>query len=797
MQAHPVETKREGRTVSLTLITTRRFMVWVGISSLVSIFLALTPGFDALAYFFCLVIAPVLSIASGNLAISNVQQAKQLGDTRPQSPWRILSHSLLLSLNLTLVPLAIISANILRVKVCDYGSGLLFYLVGPVMSAVFGTAIGHGLGLALRSGLGATLSFIGLILLSCGQLLWHFYHHPTIFAYNPYIGFISGAVYDDVIHIGHTFLLYRLNNVFQALAFLFCAQIYFARSRRPAHQSHDKPRIAFWTRFALALSTVVSLFFYLQRGSIGYEIERGHIETELSGIYQTKHFVIYYPQNVPYFKKNIALIAEDHEFRFTQLTQELATVVPYKIRSYLYTNNSQKRRLMGADKVQIAKPWLGEIHLTRPEYGAEVLKHELAHIFAANFAIGPLRIPTVLGFVPKMGLVEGLAVAVESSRGRLSLHQWSATLMMLDKLPDMTKVLGPAGYFSTYGATAYTTAGSFIRFLIDQYGIGPVQKAYAGGDFDHAFEQPLPVLVTQWKSWISDPTRVPIAPDDLERARFIYDRKPIFNRICPLVVASLEREAEMANRRGNYEESLTIWRKVTFHNPHVPEKRFAQLDLLIRLGRFEEARQLGESIVVDPQTSAILRTRTELTLADVDWIIGSNESALASYRKLLSAPLSEDELRGIEVRYLALHTTDPTTRRDIGHYLVSRLPTDKARAALWAAAKRQNEPLLTYLVGKALFSEQRYLSAAVVLSSVVSATHLPTRLRREAERCLGEAWYHVGVYDWATHYFQQAAANTPPLAHGMLATLADWNARVRWKQSGTPTAVDGSVGIRE
>lgn len=784
----PKETSR--RTIP---IKSRRFVIWGTICVLTSGLLATIPGFDALAYFFCLVIAPLLSVACSHLAVSHAHHTKHLPGGSGHPYWRALGESLVVSLVLALLPLVVISANVLRVPVCDYGSGLLFYVVGPVLSAAFGAALGHSMGYIFLTRFWAMWAVSGVIVLSFAVLALHFYYHPSIFAYSPYIGFISGAIYDDVIQIGQTFLLYRINNLAQAMAILFGANVLYLLKQHADGTSGTTgiARVPWLQGSIAAFAVVASLLFFWGRGFVGYEITRDQIESELGGVYESEHFVLHFPAGNSWFRNNIAILAEDHEFRFSQLSQELATIVPYKIHSYLYATNSQKRRLMGADKVQIAKPWLGEIHLTKPDYGAEVVKHELAHIFAANFASGPLRIPAFLGFLPHMGLVEGLAVAVESSRGRLSLHQWSATLMKLDKLPNIASVLGPAGYFSTYGATAYTTAGSFLRFLIDQYGIESVQRVYNSGDFNGAFGKSLETLTSQWTEWISDPNRVPISPDDLERSRFIFDRKPVLGRVCPLVIARMERDAEFLKKRRDYEESLTTWQKITSHNPQAPEKRFPKIDLLIRLNRFDDARQVAESILADPQSSAILRTRTELAIADLDWTTGALDSAMTTINRLLSAPLSEDELRAIEVRHLTLQNADPTIRRGIADYLLGRLPADEARGSLWAAvAKHPTEPLLAYLVGKYLFTEQRYLSAATVLTAVAHNRELTPRIRRETERCLGEAWYHLGVYDSATHHFQQAADHTPPLAYGMLATLEDWQERVRWKKSQTPlTAV--------
>ena len=70
----------------------------------------------------------------------------------------------------------------------------------------------------------------------------------------------------------------------------------------------------------------------------------------------------------------------------------------------------------------------GRVHLLDPDPRSSVLTHELPHVVAA-----PLGIPG-LGLTLRVGLMEGLATAVERYRGDLSIHEWARALQksMLD-----------------------------------------------------------------------------------------------------------------------------------------------------------------------------------------------------------------------------------------------------------------------------------------------------------------------------------------------------------------------------
>jgi len=88
----------------------------------------------------------------------------------------------------------------------------------------------------------------------------------------------------------------------------------------------------------------------------------------------------------------IERLAEDHEFRFYQIDRMLGIQYPDRIASFIFRNNLEKKRLMGADNTFVAKPWLQEIYLNLIAYGDPVLKHELTHVMSGYLTAGPFHI---------------------------------------------------------------------------------------------------------------------------------------------------------------------------------------------------------------------------------------------------------------------------------------------------------------------------------------------------------------------------------------------------------------------
>ena len=105
-----------------------------------------------------------------------------------------------------------------------------------------------------------------------------------------------------------------------------------------------------------------------------------------------------------------------------------------------------------------------------------MLRHEIVHAVASVLAPGPLRLPARAAPRPDLALVEGLAVALESPRSGFTVHQWSRAARDLGFLPDLGRILGPAGLLVQAPARAYTAAGSFLAYLLQRYGPRPGRR---------------------------------------------------------------------------------------------------------------------------------------------------------------------------------------------------------------------------------------------------------------------------------------------------------------------------------
>ena len=123
------------------------------------------------------------------------------------------------------------------------------------------------------------------------------------------------------------------------------------------------------------------------------------------------------------------------------------------------------------------------------------LLHEMVHVYA----------PSMNRF-----LAEGLAVYLQQKLGgnaafpnfgkdlrQLARHNLSG----VSSLERLTKVRTPRPLRTVMQEeAAYILAGSFVGFLIENYGLQMFRNLYEGGNYESVYEKNLTVLETEWRS---------------------------------------------------------------------------------------------------------------------------------------------------------------------------------------------------------------------------------------------------------------------------------------------------------
>ena len=401
-----------------------RILLWIGLAALLGAALCFIPLFDLLGYEFSAVMALFVSLAgahTGSIVVANCRNGRPTALLAQVDGLivvrKLVARSIALTLLYLLPPLIFICLNAFRVRNCNVGEGILFFVALPVISAVIAATMSVCWSLALRRPVLATAASLATVVVSLLLLIANFYFTPAIFAYDPFLGYFPGPLYDEDVALRGPFYWSRLYQLcWLALVVTLTGQLVSGADLvlrfRPLTIRRG------WLLISLLL-LIVSILITAGRDKLGITSSTGHLIDVLSGHHRTEHFDIHYPPELD--PHQVERLVEDHEFRYQQLRSTLHAD-PGRIRSFIFASDQQKRRLMGAAKTLIAKPWRNEVYLSQQRFPHPLLKHELAHVFLGQFGDAALRIsmgkislpvlPIALP-VPIIGLIEGVAVAVD------------------------------------------------------------------------------------------------------------------------------------------------------------------------------------------------------------------------------------------------------------------------------------------------------------------------------------------------------------------------------------------------
>ena len=445
-----------------------------------------------------------------------------------------LRQNLVIILLMVFVPLVISAVNTLLVKGCPICFGMPHYFVIAVPALFFGMAVIKFIGYLF--GRFVLLIFFLVILLLVLIPVMEIYIHPQIYFYHFIIGYFPGTMYDDLISVDGKMLLYRFCNI------LFAGVIVYLS----ANVSTMKKK--FYAGVIVLFAVI--LWLGVGKNVLGFVTYESDIESELSHKIESEHFEIYVS---PEIKDSSDAIKAMHEFYFDKLTNELKIKLDGKIKSYIFHDKNQKKRLFGSMNADVAKPWSGQIYLDGDSYQYTV-KHEQVHILAGEFGVTPFKVAA--GFNPS--LIEGVAVAFENDFGEKNIHYFAKTAIESGYDLKMNDLFSGFSFFTQNPSLSYLYAGSFIKYLSDKFGGEKIKDIYSGSSFDEVYGRSIGELDEEYHAFI----------DSLDytvnenTARLYFGTPPLIEKKCPRFAALLSREAWEKYNEKKYDEAEEKFREL-------------------------------------------------------------------------------------------------------------------------------------------------------------------------------------------------------------------------------------------
>ena len=786
-----------------TLHKTFSYWLWFTAFGVLGLILANVPLFNILAFEFCAVLALSISLAGAHVTFTVIRQMKRYPGVLSGASGQIVSRcfwsALTFNFGLLVFPLGIILLNALRVKNCNFGEGFLFFFLLPIISCLYATTAGVFFGFWIKRRWLAYLAYLGFLALSCVPVVINLMFHPPVFAYHATFGYFPGPIYDFVIRITSTLLIARAETLLWAVLFLGLTVGMCEISR----DTELMPQLKWQKLFnplpkhvGLYLLIVCLIGFQFYAGALGIRPTRDDIAEALGGFRETAHFEIYYAREL---QAEIDRIAEDCEFQYAQLVDYLmpeGEKLSRKVRAYIYASTHQKKKLIGAGNTSVEDPFGHGFHIHAQGFPHPVLKHELAHVFTVPWS--PLKVSL------KIGLHEGIAVAADWDEGRLTAHQWAKAMRQMEIAPQLSSIMG-IGFWGHAGSRSYLLAGSFVRFLVDTYGIEKFKGVFLVGNFVKYYEKDLESLEAEWIDFLE---RVPLGDDDINYAAYRLKQRSAFEQVCTHEMAARRDTAWQSFFRKDFVTAVETFETMLSDEPNNLSTQRGLMYSAYRMQDYDKALSLADRIA--SEKDPLFSPEAMLLKGDIHWQRSEHEKAIYTYGAIKTE--YETIARRRIKRIAALSYQNDAQRQrnatlqaggSIRELFRSVLvePKDAAEKMAVLSICLQAAPdtwLAALLAGELLHSEKawrlsnQYLHSAVTqleklavfdetLSSMPLTQQQYKDLALEGRRLIGINAYHQQDYETAINAFSVIAKNEA-LPLGTILKAEEWQQRCRWAQ---------------
>lgn len=416
------------------------------------------------------------------------------------------------------VPWLLLTVSLLWRPDCGYAQGLgLFALLVPP-SVVLGVAASYAVtGSRLRAP--RTTVVVGGLVVTIAGVAADLLFHPQLFTYSHVFGGVLGPIYDAELAVRPGLFSAKGQTLLLAVALAAAGHRARGRERR-------------WGRVAWgALAGVGAMS--LAAVPLGVQQSHGSLQRALSQRVDLGPVVVHVAPGRD-TDERVAVVASLAVYHLDRVADALGATPDQPVDVYLYPDPDTKAALIGSRRTSVVPVWLPtpQIHMLIDEVERS-LGHEMVHVVAREFGAPVLRAS------PAVGLVEGLAVALEPPDGLPEPAALVAAGRALagdagglteDPAAVVERVMSPGGFWTARAGVAYTASGAFARWLLDTYGPSPVRAAYRTGRFEPAFGAPLADLTRRWAATVD--ARAP-DPEAVAVAGWLFRRPSLFEVPCP------------------------------------------------------------------------------------------------------------------------------------------------------------------------------------------------------------------------------------------------------------------------
>src|SRR5574338_377265 len=436
---------------------------------------------------------------------------------------------------LSVIPLAISIINSMLTMFCSFWDGLWFYILIVIGSVMFGSSVAFVINIVIQKY--NRIIFMIIIFFVALIPVLEIYFNPQVYFYSPLIGFFPGNIYDEALSPDLKLIVHQL------IVISFSIIIIFLIAHK--HKLAIKHKVYFLVLILLFLTV-----FQFVSSHFGFTTTFSSLEKILSKKISSGLMTLHY-DNVD--STTAQFIALNQEFYFSELSSQL-NVKPSKLISvYLFNNLEQKTELFVAGTADVAKPWQYSIYISADSW-QQTLKHEVAHVFTAEFGSGIFKLAS--GF--NVAVIEGMAESLDGVSNNISINDLTRIAYNNGYKIKIENLFNSLSFFGGNSSLAYTYSGAFIDFLIRKYGVEKVKEFYRLGDFDLTFKTTLNKAVANFETSVSD--------SQLSNRKFMADyyfgRLSIIQKVCPRYIGDRLKKAYEKLSENKLDEAQTLFNEI-------------------------------------------------------------------------------------------------------------------------------------------------------------------------------------------------------------------------------------------
>ena len=436
---------------------------------------------------------------------------------------------------LFLLPLVITIINSMLTMFCSFLDGLLFYFLIVGASILFGSATAIVVSLITKR-FNRTLFIIMILLIALIPIL-EIYFNPQVYFYSPLIGFFPGNIYDEGLSADWKLFFHQL------LVLLFSLSIIYFYLRPNSFL------LKFRAFFLIGILMIVALFQFLS-SYLGFTTTFKKLDSILSNQIQSESLILHYDDIASTEAKIIAL---NQEFYYSELYAALNVKPSKEINVYLFNSREQKKILFGAGNADVAKPWQYSIYISADSWQS-TLKHELAHVFTAEFGTGIFKIAS--GF--NAALIEGMAESLDGISNGISIKYLTKLAYSNGYVVDVKSLFTGLNFFRGNSSLAYTYSGAFMQYLTKKYGIEKVKDFYGNGNFEDVFADKIDAAQIDFEKSIMDSGLTYQKP----MADYYFGRLSIIQKVCPRYIGDRLRKGYLKLSENNLDEAENLFNEI-------------------------------------------------------------------------------------------------------------------------------------------------------------------------------------------------------------------------------------------